>query len=472
MGRSSSLINLSISWGDTDEAIEILNELTAVFIEEMTTQRKAILVQNLQHLEMTLLQAKASVDEARGQLNDLETKQREQLNKGGLTSDQYKTMLSQAAAAKQRVEEKQSDQATKIAQIKQVKITLAAIVTKQRELEERVKGDLLNQARAVLTKARDAYAAGSPGTQQINQTIGAITQLVQSPKSPKEFAQWQQKLVEILQNTSNGLSDSSRKTLTDAFLSIQKDHDSEFKEADTQRHRQEDKLDEMKLGMIQVEQQIVTNKAQQESYEQQAKALGEQITGISANQLDETKHLLEEAEKQQDSLKVQRDTIQQLSVSRLREWTVTVPASLATATIDSNKAKVFVLVFGVCCFGLSAPLFVAEWHAQSGSPQVQMARSLRVPVLAERILEHFSPHARTSEPAAGLTADYTEVLRMLTLRIQQSCHRPGSVILFSSLDAKFSASPLMATVAECLAEREERVLLIDAVCPQHHCSRC
>ncbi len=153
-------------------------------------------------------------------------------------------------------------------------------------------------------------------------------------------------------------------------------------------------------------------------------------------------------------------------MSRLREWTVTVPASLATATIDSNKAKVFVLVFGVCCFGLSAPLFVAEWHAQSGSPQVQMARSLRVPVLAERILEHFSPHARTSEPAAGLTADYTEVLRMLTLRIQQSCHRPGSVILFSSLDAKFSASPLMATVAECLAEREERVLLIDAVCPQ------
>jgi len=176
--------------------------------------------------------------------------------------------------------------------------------------------------------------------------------------------------------------------------------------------------------------------------------------------------LLEEAEKQQDSLTVQRDTIRQLSESRLREWTVTVPASVATAQIDSNRAKVFILVFGVCCFALSAPLFVAEWHAQTGSPQIQMARSLRVPVLAERILEHFSPHARISKSADGLSADQTEILRMLTLRIQQSCHRPGSVILFSSLDPKFSASPLMATVAECLAEREERVLLIDAVCPQ------
>ena len=54
---------------------------------------------------------------------------------------------------------------------------------------------------------------------------------------------------------------------------------------------------------------------------------------------------------------------------------------------------------------------------------------------------------------------------MLTLRIQQSCHRPGSVVLFSSLDSRYSAAPLMATVAECLAEREERVLLVDAVSP-------
>jgi len=37
----------------------------------------------------------------------------------------------------------------------------------------------------------------------------------------------------------------------------------------------------MQLGLILVEQQIVMNEKQRASYEQQAKALGEQITGVS-----------------------------------------------------------------------------------------------------------------------------------------------------------------------------------------------
>jgi Mrp family chromosome partitioning ATPase len=58
-----------------------------------------------------------------------------------------------------------------------------------------------------------------------------------------------------------------------------------------------------------------------------------------------------------------------------------------------------------------------------------------------------------------------ESMRMLTLRIQQTCHRSGSVVLFSSLDPTTSAAPTIASVAECLADREERVLLVDAVSP-------
>src|SRR6185295_8471766 len=165
-------------------------------------------------------------------------------------------------------------------------------------------------------------------------------------------------------------------------------------------------------------------------------------------------------------LTIQSNALRQLVDSRSREWNVTASASVSTAQVDSNRSKLFILVFGVCWLALSFPLFVAEWHAQSDSPQVQMARSLRVPVLAERILEHFSPEERKSKSVAGLDAHEMELLRMLTLRIQQSCHRPGSVVLFSSLDSNFSAAPLMATVAECLADREERVLLIDAVCPK------
>ncbi len=55
---------------------------------------------------------------------------------------------------------------------------------------------------------------------------------------------------------------------------------------------------------------------------------------------------------------------------------------------------------------------------------------------------------------------------MLALRIQQSVHRSGAVVLFTSLDAQTSVAPLMAAVAECLAAREERVLILDAVSPE------
>ena len=201
------------------------------------------------------------------------------------------------------------------------------------------------------------------------------------------------------------------------------------------------------------------------AYQKQAQTLGEQITGISTSQLDASTVEVEEAEKRQNALAIQCDNLRQLAESRLREWTVSAPASPETTQLRSNRAKLFVLVFAFCGLVFSAPLLVAEWHTQSGSPQIQFARSLRLPVLAEKILDDFSPVQRQANAAARFSAEQLETVRMLTLRIQQSCHNPGSVVLFSSLDSSYSAAPLMAGVAECLAEREERVLLVDAVSP-------
>lgn len=464
VGRSSSLVNLSLTWSDPDEGIEILNELMNIFIDEMASQRKEILKQNLQHLEMTLLQARSRVDEARRERDALQGKQEQELAKGGLAGDQYRSTLSNIDSTKQKIIDKQTEQLTIGQQIAQVASKIENCSKKQLDLQDSVKKELLRETQNVLLKARDGFAANSPGAEQINQTIASITKFVKSSKPPKDFDQWQKSLSDILNGNSTGLSDSNRKKLDDAFANIGKQHEQVFRELNDEQHRLEESRDQLELNLIPIKNAIAMLQQQQATYEKDAAALGEKITGVSATQLDEAKHILDEAEKQQDSLMVQRDALRQLAEGRTREWTVTVPASTATTQIESNSRKVFILVFGVCCFALSAPLFVSEWHAQSGTPQMQMAQSLRVPVLAERILEHFSPHERNKSVAA-LPEDKSEMLRMLTLRIQQSCHRPGSVVLFSSLDPNYSAAPLMATVAECLAEREERVLLIDAVCP-------
>jgi Mrp family chromosome partitioning ATPase len=54
---------------------------------------------------------------------------------------------------------------------------------------------------------------------------------------------------------------------------------------------------------------------------------------------------------------------------------------------------------------------------------------------------------------------------MLALRIQQSAPDGGSMIMFSSIDEAGSAAELTAATAECLAQRMERVLVIDATAP-------
>jgi Mrp family chromosome partitioning ATPase len=466
VGRSSSLINLSLTWRDVDDGISLLNELTGIFIEEMASQRKAILLQHLQHLDIALVQAKGRVDEARSQLAGLQSQQRQQLDKGGLSNDKYRSATLNIDTTKAKADDKRTELLGTNEQIVQLTSSIEEFVKKQQSVADSVKKDLLHEAEGVLTKARNEYRPSSDGARQINDTIAAITKLVQSPKAPKEFEQWQKQLAEIVQRNNNGLTDSARKKLEETFARIQQQHDGEINTLDAQRRKVEEQRSQLQLGLILIKKQLASLEQQLAEHQKKADKLGEQITGISATQLDEAEHQLQEAEKQQDNLADQSTTLRQLSETRIREWSVTIPASMATAQVDSNRSKLFIVVFGVCCFALTAPLFVSEWHAQSDSPQVQLARSLRVPVLAERILEHFLPEQRKSKQVGSLGARQTEIVRMLTLRIQQTCHRPGSVVLFSSLDSSFSTVSLMATVAECLAEREERVLIIDAVCPR------
>jgi hypothetical protein len=56
----------------------------------------------------------------------------------------------------------------------------------------------------------------------------------------------------------------------------------------------------------------------------------------------------------------------------------------------------------------------------------------------------------------------SEAMRLLALRIQQSVHGAGSVVLFSGLNHQKSSIPMISYLAECLSRREERVLIIDA----------
>ncbi len=465
IGRSSSLLNLTLTWHDREEGISLLNELMNIFIEEMANQRKGIQRDHLQHLEMMLLQAKAHLDEARERRDTLSKEQQKLVDQGGVTSEQYRSALASVVAADADINNKKTEDAGVQQQIKALAALIAESEKQQQELVKQLKQDFLREASDVLNNARKGFSPSSAPARQIGETIAHIAQFAKSSDPSLTMERWQKDLVKFLEAKSSGLSESQLKALDESFKRLQTDCATKLSQAAGERYKRQEQSEQLVLRLIPLKIQIAELETRRKTRNDEAEALKKQITGINATQLDETKREVDEAEKQQNALTIQRDGLRQLADSRLREWTVSVPASNDTAQLDTNRLKLFVLVFAFFCFAFSAPLLVAEWRIQTGSPQVQFARALRVPVLAERILDDFSPQQRRANAKARVAIDQTETVRMLTLRIQQSCHRPGSVVLFTSLDCNFSAAPLMATVAECLADREERVLLVDAVCP-------
>ncbi len=465
IGRSSAMLNLTLTWNDAEDGIAILNDLDGIFIEEMSDQRKSIQRDHLQHLEFQLLQAKARVDDSRQQLAALRKQQEQQLDKGGLTADKYRTTLSSITSAEVSIDVAKTEQVGVQQQIEMVSKQIADSVAKKQQIEKDLRRELLHEAGIAMKAAHDRTTPNSNSARAVEATLAEVAQFAKSDKQPEIGDRWVKALFAILNKHSSGISTDDLEKLKDTFGDISHQGEVDLNSSDAERRRLEEQRNAMELRLIPLRNQIAMLEQHRENYLKEATKLKEEITGISAMQLDQFQHQVDEAEKLQDTLVVQRDSLRQLAESRLREWSVSVPASMETTQLVSSHAKIFVLTFAICCLIFSSPLMVAEWHVQTGTPQVQFARSLRVPILAERILEDFSPEQRKANAQARLDADRMETLRMLTLRIQQSCHRPGSVVLFSSLDSRFSAAPLMAGVAECLADREERVLLVDAVSP-------
>jgi Mrp family chromosome partitioning ATPase/capsular polysaccharide biosynthesis protein len=465
IGRSSALLNLTLNWEDAAEGIDILNTLTETFIKKMADQRQEIQKKHLQYLENSELQARNKVVDLRERLAGLRKQQQQQLDKGGQSADKYRTQLALIDNTTISIQTATAEQATVAEQIKEIEKRIAERTAKQQELEKNLQNAFLSETSTVLKAARETARPGSSSARRIGETIAKITTFNNTEKLSDDVSRWVKSLLKILEDPSSGIAEAELNSLKESFELISRKGETDLNQNLVERRRFEAQLDDLKLKTIHIASQVAMLTKRKADYEKAAEKLKEEITGVSATQLDEVDAELSKAEKVNDAVTIERESLDQLVKSQLMEWTVSVPASMETTKIGSNSAKLFVVVFALCGLVLSAPLLVAEWRAQTGTPQVQFARSLRVPVLAERVLEDFSPQQRGRKVEERLTAEQTEALRMLTLRIQQSCHRSGSVVLFSSLDSRFSAAPLMATVAECLAEREERVLLVDAVSP-------
>lgn len=138
-------------------------------------------------------------------------------------------------------------------------------------------------------------------------------------------------------------------------------------------------------------------------------------------------------------------------------FSIVEPPGPALYPVRSNARRWFVLSFGGIGLLLVGPVLLKEALSHRERPAESAARRLGLPVLARSETSTLSKHAYF--PLESGRDD--DCPRMLALRIQQFLEKPGSVMLFSSLNHRPPSIGLIARVAHCFVQRGERVILVD-----------
>ncbi len=464
--RGSSLLTIEMAGKKPKDCMDNLNELLAIFVEEMAQHRKRTLSNQMTHVENALLEQRAKVADARQRIFEVQAEQQKVLEEGGLNSERYRSILSSVSNTQLNVDEKRVEQMGVMQQIEAIRQKRQGLDEQVEGLLEEFKTQLSRKLASKLNRIRDQITKGSPVYVELTNLAESAQQFATSADAPMEPQQWQVELYTMVTDSNVALPQRDLDDVGDLFDEQVEAFGFRLREIETQRSQLVKQEEQLELSMIPLKNQIKMLETRLQDYQREADEIGEQLTGIGADRYGAYELSLEQAENQQKALSAQLENMSQLEKCRVREWSISVPASLETTQVSSNGTKVFALAFGLCGLVLSAPVLASEWYRQQTPPQVEFANSLRLPVLAERILQDFEPRRRNRIVPAQLSEEQLEVVRMLALRIQQSSHSDGSVMLFSSIDPKYSPAPLLASVAECLAQREEKVLIIDAVCPE------
>lgn len=463
--RGSSLLTVELAGSGAKESVANLNSLLAVFVDEIAEQRKRTLRSHMEHVENALLQSRAEVADARQQIFEVQAEQQKILEEGGLNSERYRSILSSVSNTQLGVDEKRVEQLGVMQQIEVIQQKSKALDARAEKILSEYKLQLASTLETKLNRVREQLTEGSPVYEELTSVTEKVGDFAINPDTPRDPQQWQNDLYSMVVESNVKLPQNDTEEISALFDGQAEAFGSLLRDLDAQRLQLAKQEEQLQLSVIPLKNQINMLETRLKDYQQQADEVGEQLTGVGADQYGAYELRLEQAENQQKALSAQLDNMSQLEKCRVREWSVSVPASLETTQVSSNGTKLFALAFGLCGLVLSAPVLASEWYRQQTPPQVAFANSLRLPVLAERVLQDFAPRRRDRMVPTKLTEEQLEVVRMLSLRIQQSSHTDGSVMLFSSVDPKYSPAPLLASVAECLAQREEKVLIIDAVCP-------
>lgn len=202
-------------------------------------------------------------------------------------------------------------------------------------------------------------------------------------------------------------------------------------------------------------------------YKAQAKALEQDMKRATTAQLNltSTRAMELESDLTQKELKytnlAQRvDQINQIRECQMSEYIVSSPARVnPLSDYKSDKKKLF--AFALLGSGLLfiTPSVLMELRRLRPTPVNVVSRRWNLPVLG---MQSAQRSARPGEKEHAAMSQHE--LRLMALRIQQSLFQPtGRIVLFAGLDHEESPMSLIRSLADCFAQREESVLMIQTM---------
>jgi len=430
----SGVLEMTLTWADTADAVKILTTINENFINEVAEQRQETIKSYIPDVQDNFLKAKGKVKDLTDSIQAVK----------GLIEIKVENHAAGYVTGIALVENA-FDQAE--VQKQSLESQLDALTEARKKLLKKAKSQLLDQGNQAFQTTLTHYAANHPDRPKIAESAKQLSELSQHLEDERSFSEWFDNVIQI---SKRWLPEQDLQ----AFSKLLQ-YDEALTGLDNQRNSLELALLPKHNEIDRLQKRLTDQKNKFDKLKESAQAEAKTANN-AAQQIDQLEAELEEAESSRKELQSQLNNLRQLKNTQVREFTVITPPSFETVEISSNKKKLFVGGFFLVGLLLIPPVLLVEWLARRETPIEEASRVFSLPVLGKDIELKLAeddiqrPHEQDS-------------LRLLALRIQQSLGgADSSMVVFSSLDRSEPAALLVAEIGKCLAEREERVLIVDA----------
>jgi Mrp family chromosome partitioning ATPase len=432
--RGSNIIDLKLGWSDGKQSIDMVNMLMQITAENTASKRKETLAAYAIETQLQFESANERVASLRDRVVQLRQERDSRLTAEDGVGAQVERLTSRLTSTEDALDE--------IA-MRRVSLnrSLSAIKNETDLLRNQIRDELVDSRLQQIETLQKIYTPKTQKWVDLQRIKDEIERFVQTG-AEMDYLTFRAKL-EAIGASLLGAIDPASLTAVNAM-----ERKLSFNEA---------KIAQVEFELLPMDSEVKMYESRRDSLERRlADAIG--AADMNSTVLEEAQAELDEAIASRGRLMDQLNNIRRGKETDFSEIAVLTAASWQTTETSDGRLKLFVFTFAGCFVVLVMPVFALEYFFPSGDPAEHAARALGIPHVSRGtfLLQPYSAERRQLHPVNS------ESMRLLALRIQQSMPGSGAMVLFSGLDHDKSAIPMISYLAECLARREERVLIIDA----------